>query len=211
MADTKEKASDHASGLIYLLQCLGFTINLDKTILQPSQCLEFLGFMVNTIKMELSLQTQKMKKIRAESQQLLGVEHVTCHALLRLIGKMNATNQVIPPAPLFYRSHTDRPGVNPQGGEPGLRGNPCTVSRQQGGTSLVGHTDDTLEWQNAIVNGTRSDHRIRRLDPRLGCLSSRLQHRGTLVPPGEGVPYKLSGTASGDSSSTDICQKQDRY
>ena len=29
---------------------------------------------------------------------------MTCRALSRLIGKMNATNQVIPPAPLFYRS-----------------------------------------------------------------------------------------------------------
>ena len=63
-----------------------------------------IGFMVDSIKMELSLPAQKMKNIRAESRQLLGAEHVTCRALSRLIGKMNATNQVIPPAPLFYRS-----------------------------------------------------------------------------------------------------------
>ena len=44
------------------------------------------------------------KKVRAESRQLLEAEHVTCRALSMLIGKMNATNQVIPPAPLFYRS-----------------------------------------------------------------------------------------------------------
>uniref|UniRef100_A0A1X7UZQ7 Reverse transcriptase domain-containing protein n=1 Tax=Amphimedon queenslandica TaxID=400682 RepID=A0A1X7UZQ7_AMPQE len=56
MAETKEKTSDHESGLIHLFQCLGFTINSEKTILQPSECLELLGFMVDTIKMELSLQ-----------------------------------------------------------------------------------------------------------------------------------------------------------
>ena len=50
MAETKEKARDHASGLIHLFQCLGFTMNLEKTILL-SQCLEFLGFNVFTIKM----------------------------------------------------------------------------------------------------------------------------------------------------------------
>ena len=48
MAETKEKARDQASGLIYLLQCLGFTVNSEKTVLDPSQYLEFLGFMVDT-------------------------------------------------------------------------------------------------------------------------------------------------------------------
>ena len=103
MAEAKEKARDNASGLI-CLQCLGFTINSEKTILEPSQHLEFLGFTVGATSMELSLPTQKIKRIRAESWQLLEAEHLTCHSLSRLIGKMNATNQVIPPAPLFYRS-----------------------------------------------------------------------------------------------------------
>ena len=34
----------------------------------------------------------------------MGVEQVTGRTLSRLIGKMNAANQVIPPVPLFYRS-----------------------------------------------------------------------------------------------------------
>ena len=64
--------------------------------------LKVLGFMVDATSMELSLPTQKIKKIWAESRQLLEAEHVTC-ALSRLIGTMNATNQVIP-LPHFYRS-----------------------------------------------------------------------------------------------------------
>ena len=55
LAETKEKARDQASGLIYLMQCLGFTINSEKTISEPSQRLEFLGFTVDTTNMELSL------------------------------------------------------------------------------------------------------------------------------------------------------------
>uniref|UniRef100_A0A1X7VNT7 Reverse transcriptase domain-containing protein n=1 Tax=Amphimedon queenslandica TaxID=400682 RepID=A0A1X7VNT7_AMPQE len=64
MAETKEKARDQASGLIYLLQCLGFTVNMEKTVLDPSQCLKFSGFLVDTTKVELSLPAQKIKKIR---------------------------------------------------------------------------------------------------------------------------------------------------
>ena len=62
MAETEKKARDQASGLIYLLQCLGFTVNIEKTVLDPSQYLEFLGFMVDTTKMELSLPAPKNKK-----------------------------------------------------------------------------------------------------------------------------------------------------
>ena len=67
LAENKEKARDQASGLLYLLQRLGFTVNLEKTVLEPSQCLEFLGFMVDTTRMELSLPAQKIQKFRVES------------------------------------------------------------------------------------------------------------------------------------------------
>ena len=103
MAESREKAEDQASGLTYLLQCLGFTVNMTKSILIPTQSLEFLGFSVDSRTMELSLPAHKLKKIRAESRKLLGAEHITNRTLSRLIGKMSATNQVIPPAPLFYR------------------------------------------------------------------------------------------------------------
>ena len=66
--------------------------------------MEFLGFTVDTRRKELSLPAEKLKKIRAESRKQMGAEQVTGRTLSRLIGKMNAANQVIPPAPLFYRS-----------------------------------------------------------------------------------------------------------
>ena len=91
------------SSLVYLLQCLGFTINTDKFILEPAQSIEFLDFTVNIVMMELSLSAEKLKKIQAESQKLLEVGQVSIRALSRLIGRMNAANQVIPPALLFYR------------------------------------------------------------------------------------------------------------
>ena len=104
MAESRELALEQGSALIFLLQCLGFTINTEKTVRQPTQTIEFLGFTVNTMSMELSLPTEKLRKIRAESRKLMGEGLVSAHTLSRLIGKMNAANQVIPPAPLFYRS-----------------------------------------------------------------------------------------------------------
>ena len=70
MAESKEKLQDQATSLVYLLQCLGFMINIEKTILDPTQSLVLLCFTVDTTRMEHSLPPEKIKKIRAESQKL---------------------------------------------------------------------------------------------------------------------------------------------
>ena len=70
---------------------------MKKILLDPSQ---FLSFMIDTTRMELSLPAQKIKKIWAKSRQILEAELVAACTLSRLIDKMNATNQVIPPVEL---------------------------------------------------------------------------------------------------------------
>ena len=92
LVDPEEKAQDHASSLFYLLQCLRFTINTDQSVIEPFQSVEFLGFTVTTVTMELSLPAKKLKKIRVESWKLLEAGQVSARALSRLIGKMNGAN-----------------------------------------------------------------------------------------------------------------------
>ena len=121
LAESEQKSRDEVSGLVYLLKCLAFTINTDKSILEPllkclaftintdksilkpAQSREFLGFTINIVTMELSLPAVKLKKIWAESRKLLQAGEVLTRTLSRLIGRMDAPHQVIPPAPLFYR------------------------------------------------------------------------------------------------------------
>ena len=49
LAESKETALDHAEGMVYLLECLGFVINREKSVLVPNQTIEFLGLTVNTV------------------------------------------------------------------------------------------------------------------------------------------------------------------
>ena len=100
LAESRDLLNDHVTGLVYLLECLGFIINKKKSILTLSRSLEFLGFVVDTLTMELKLPREKLKKIRTEAGHLLKEECFTARTLSRLLGKMNATSQVIPPAPL---------------------------------------------------------------------------------------------------------------
>lgn len=90
-ADGRVEGEGRRTGLgpgIFLLRCLGFTINTEKTVLVPTQTLEFLGFTVNTVSMELSLPTEKLKKIRAESRKLLGEGLISGRALSRLCERL---------------------------------------------------------------------------------------------------------------------------
>ena len=62
LAESQDQARNHAKALVYLLQCLGFKVNQKKSVLEPAQVMEFLGFTIDTVKMELKLPLEKMKK-----------------------------------------------------------------------------------------------------------------------------------------------------
>ena len=71
IAESKEQALDQSQAVVYLLECLGFIINTEKSVLTPDQTIEFLGLTVNSINMELRLSPAKIKQIRAESRQIM--------------------------------------------------------------------------------------------------------------------------------------------
>ena len=55
MGESKEQTQEQVSVLIFLLECLGFIANTDKTITDPTHTIKFRGFIVNTTTMEISL------------------------------------------------------------------------------------------------------------------------------------------------------------
>ena len=101
LAEAKEALRNQVEALVYLLEVLGFIINQKKSIMSPTQSLDFLGLTINTISMVISLPAEKLKKIRAEARKM--AQEVSARGLARLLGKMNATTPVLPVAPLFCR------------------------------------------------------------------------------------------------------------
>ena len=84
LAESKGMALDHVEALVYLLECLGFVINREKSVLVLNQTIEFLGLTVDSVNMELHLLLQKMKMIWAESRKLLKEQVTSARALARL-------------------------------------------------------------------------------------------------------------------------------
>ena len=82
---------------------LGLTINYDKSELNPTHLIEFLGVMVDSQNMTLSLPMEKVQKLKKLCQVTLTSKQVTLHELSSLIGKLRATAPAILVAPLQLR------------------------------------------------------------------------------------------------------------
>ena len=165
-----------------LLQCLGFTINTEKTIINPTQSLVFLGFTIDTTKMELSLPPEKIKKIRAESRKLLGAEHVSARSLARLLGKMNAIyEQRYPPSPPVLSPSPDGPVESFENSCTGLRIPSEPLLRQQARTCLVGLRDGEMEREINDDPRARPCDRFRCLTSGMGSDLSGSEHGRTVV------------------------------
>ena len=100
----REGAIRDASLMIYLLESLGFVVNTDKSILLPSQEMEFLGVLVNSITMSLSLPDNKVLNLQKECRSLLSSRSASQSDLAHLIGKMVAAKAAVFQAPLHYRA-----------------------------------------------------------------------------------------------------------
>ena len=63
IASSKEKLKMARDTTMYLFHHLGLTINLKKSFLEPTQIIEFLGVMVDSIKLTFSLPEKKIQKL----------------------------------------------------------------------------------------------------------------------------------------------------
>ena len=103
MASSAEKATRDLQVVLWILAHLGFIINLKKCLTTPTQMIEFLGFILNSLRMVLSLPKEKVFKIRKECRRMLNQTEVSSRSLAHLIGLMTASIPAIQIAPLHYR------------------------------------------------------------------------------------------------------------
>ena len=98
MARSVQESIFHSDTVIYLLQNLGFVLNLRKSVLEPSRKIEFLGMVLDSLKMEISLPEEKLVKLMSQFEQEVESKDITIMDLTKLIGKLGSTAQEILPA-----------------------------------------------------------------------------------------------------------------
>ena len=103
LAQTKEELLKWRSMVLDLLENLGFLINYNKSELEPTQSLIFLGFLIDTMNMQIRLPKDKISQAVQEAQKLLEAQQASARQLAHLIGVFSSTLPAILPAPLHYR------------------------------------------------------------------------------------------------------------
>ena len=106
-APSREQLLVDLSTAIWLFSNLGFLINIAKSITTPTCCLEFLGFVVDTKAMTVSLPTHKIHTIMKDVTRLLQKEWISVRDLAGLIGTLVATRPAVWTGPLHYRALQD--------------------------------------------------------------------------------------------------------
>ena len=92
------------SSLRWLLENLGFLINWEKSAIIPVQKIQFLGYLIDSVKMMIMLPSDKIIRIAEKCQGMVTKKVTTVRKLAEVIGSMTSSLQAIAPAPLHYRN-----------------------------------------------------------------------------------------------------------
>lgn len=88
---------------VKLFRDLGLTLNMAKSVLIPTQCITFLGFVLNSNEMTVSLTPTKAIKLQSKAVELLNTPSPTIRAVSEVIGLMVASFPGVMYGPLYYR------------------------------------------------------------------------------------------------------------
>ena len=95
---------ENALRTVQLLKNLGFVIQEEKSCLNPSQQLEYLGFVLDSVTMTVKLTHARVEKVVKACEKLLNDSHPTILNLAEVIGLMVSSFPGVEYGPLYYRS-----------------------------------------------------------------------------------------------------------
>ena len=101
--ETFEECLQNITETIRLLQPLGFTIHPEKSVLKPTQKLTFLGFVLNSKTMTLTLTDVKKENVIKLGEGIINRQYITIRELAQFIGNFVATFEAVLTGLLHYR------------------------------------------------------------------------------------------------------------
>ena len=93
----------HVSSTAKLFTDLGLALNMTKSVLISSQSITFLGFVLNSAQMTVSLTPSKAMKVKSKAVELLHNQYPTIRTVSEMIGLMVASFPGVMYGPLYYR------------------------------------------------------------------------------------------------------------
>ena len=102
-AETREQCGYSVRETLNLFQSLGFLINGKKSVVEPTKQLVFLGMVLDSSNMTVSLAPEKREKIKLACQKLLHTRSPKIREVARVIGLLVAAFPGVEHGPLHYR------------------------------------------------------------------------------------------------------------
>ena len=104
LEDTQQLAETSTLHATQLLTRFGFAPHPTKSVFEPTQNLEFLGFQLNSVAMQVKLTPKKIERLISACQRALAQQTLSIRDLASLIGSLVATFPVVQFGPLHYRT-----------------------------------------------------------------------------------------------------------
>jgi hypothetical protein len=101
--DNEQEALELGADAARLMEDLGFMISQKKSVLEPTKRIEFLGVVIDSEKMLVTLTEKKTRKILNRVEDLMGLETCTIRQLAQVLGVLQATLPANPVAPLYTK------------------------------------------------------------------------------------------------------------
>jgi hypothetical protein len=89
--------------VIQLLQEVGLIVNEEKSALQPSQTMDFVGFKIDLKGFRLCLTDGKVQDIMSRLKELRAQPQISGRELSSILGKLSAASQAVMVGPLYFR------------------------------------------------------------------------------------------------------------
>ncbi len=104
MSSSKEKLKEDVLLVRTVLELVGFVVNEEKSICDPSQLIEFLGLIIDSIAMTLSLPSSKVDSLVASCKKLISQPKSSLRELASVMGNFSWAIPAVPFARAHYRN-----------------------------------------------------------------------------------------------------------
>ena len=103
-SDTYEQCIQNIQDTMKLIDSVGLTTHPEKSIIVPTQCIEFVGFLLNANDMTVKLAPRKAFNLKELASSILRGKSVSIRDFPKLIGKMVAAEPGVQYAALHYKT-----------------------------------------------------------------------------------------------------------
>lgn len=157
LASSREESTRHTALLISTLESLGFLVNGAKSITVPTQEIDFLGFVIDSVAMILKVPREKLLQAKNQASQVLRLftigEQISARALAKLIGRLNSLSDAIFPARLHLAGLHQSLNATLQGGS----WESTRFLSEEAARDLLWWTQEIEEWNGRAVRLTPHD------------------------------------------------------